>query len=97
KYKTAFVWAKGRPNFGHYHNASAELLMVCTRGSCTPDAKHLESQVQTIERTGRHSEKPEDFRAMIDRMYPHGKRIELFRRGEAPESWEIWGNEAKVI
>lgn len=96
KYKTAFVWAKGRTNFGHYHTADAELLLVATRGSgITPDAEKRERQVQAVERTGRHSEKPEEFRAMVDRLYTHGKRIELFRRGEAPSGWEIWGNEAK--
>jgi N6-adenosine-specific RNA methylase IME4 len=94
KYKTAFVWSKGRPNFGHYHNASAELLLVCTRGSCTPDADKREQQVQAIERTGRHSAKPEDFRALIDRLYTNGNRIELFRRGDAPAGWDVWGNEA---
>ena len=93
-YKTAFVWAKGRPNFGHYHNASAELLLVCTRGSGVPDADKREDQVQTIARTGKHSSKPEEFRKLIDRLYATGKRIELFRRGQAPKGWAIWGNEA---
>jgi N6-adenosine-specific RNA methylase IME4 len=100
QYKTAFVWAKGRPNFGHYHNANAELLIVATRGSCTPDADKRESQVQAIERTARHSEKPEEFRAMIDRLYSRGRAIELFRRGEkiktSVREWDIWGNEAKA-
>ena len=93
RYKTSFVWAKGRPNFGHYHNASAELLLVCTRGSCTPDADRREDQVQQVERTGRHSAKPEDFRDLIERLYQHGERVELFRRGEAPDGWTVWGNE----
>lgn len=93
KYKTAFVWSKGRPNFGHYHTADAELLLVATRGSCTPDAEKRDRQVQAVERTGKHSSKPEEFRALIDRLY-RGKRIELFRRGAAPDGWAIWGNEA---
>jgi N6-adenosine-specific RNA methylase IME4 len=92
-YKTAFVWLKVRPNFGHYHNCNAELLLVCTKGSATPFIDERESQVQTIERVERHSAKPEEFRAMIDRLYPVGPRIELFRRGDAPEGWEVWGNE----
>ena len=37
RYKTCFVWDKIGPNFGNYHSARHELLMVCTRGSCTPD------------------------------------------------------------
>jgi N6-adenosine-specific RNA methylase IME4 len=94
KYKTAFVWAKGRPNMGHYHQADAELLLVATRGSCTPDVDTRETQVQLVKRTGRHSAKPEDFRDMIDRMYPHGARVELFARSAAPDGWCVWGNEA---
>jgi N6-adenosine-specific RNA methylase IME4 len=94
KYKTAIVWHKQRANLGNYHNASAELLLVCTRGSCTPDSDERPDQVQSIAR-GRHSEKPEAFRELIDRMYQHGPRIELFRRGEAPEGWRVWGNEAE--
>jgi N6-adenosine-specific RNA methylase IME4 len=92
-YKTAFVWSKGRPNFGHYHNASAEMLMVCTRGSCTPEIDKRENQVQAIERTGKHSGKPEEFRELVSRLYPSGPRIELFRRGAAPKGWDVFGNE----
>lgn len=95
RYKTSFVWAKGRPNMGHYHDASAELLLICTRGSCTPDSDKREHQVQQINRTGRHSAKPKSFREMIDRLYPHGQRIELFRRGPAVGTWEAWGNESE--
>ena len=93
KYKTAIVWSKQRSNLGHYHNASAELLLVCTRGSCTPDGEKRPDQVQVIPRTGRHSEKPEEFRELVDTMYPSGPRVELFRRGEAPAGWKVWGNE----
>jgi N6-adenosine-specific RNA methylase IME4 len=95
KYKTAFVWDKGRGSFGHYHTAEVELLLVCTRGSCTPDSDKRENQAQRWERA-EHSRKPDAARAMIDRLYPHGPRIELFRRGVAPEGWSVWGNEADV-
>jgi len=93
-YKTAFVWDKGRSTFGHYHTASAELLFVCTRGSAVPDAATREPQVIRAER-GRHSEKPTEFRALIDRLYTAGRRIELFRRGDAPSGWDVWGHEAE--
>jgi N6-adenosine-specific RNA methylase IME4 len=90
-YKTAFVWHKDRGSFGHYHRADAELLLVCTRGSCTPDSGKRESQVQSFART-KHSAKPEEFRALIDRLWPHGPRIELFSRGPAP-GWMQWGSQ----
>jgi N6-adenosine-specific RNA methylase IME4 len=93
KYKTAFVWDKQRGTFGHYHKAEAELLLVCTRGSCTPDADAKENQIQRWPRA-EHSRKPEEARQMIDRMYLHGPKVELFARGSAPLPWNVWGNEA---
>lgn len=93
-YKTAIVWDKDRSNVGNYHNASAELLLICTRGSGTPETDVRPDQVQHVPHPGRHSAKPEEFREMIDAMYPSGPRIELFRRGEAPDGWAVWGNEA---
>ena len=92
KYKTSFVWDKVRHNFGHYNSVRHELLLVCTRGSCTPDATELFDSVQSIEKSRTHSEKPEEFRTIIDTLYPHGKRLELFSRTQA-EGWEVWGNE----
>jgi N6-adenosine-specific RNA methylase IME4 len=94
KYKTAFVWDKGRPNFGNYHDASAELLIVATRGSGVPEIDERMRQIQTWPHPGEHSRKPEEARQMIDKLYPNGPRIELFRRGEAPAGWDVWGNEA---
>lgn len=95
KYKTSFVWDKVKHNMGHYNSVRHELLLICTKGSCMPDAKELIDSVQSIERTNKHSEKPEEFRAIIDRLYLHGKKLELFRRGKAPKGWEVWGNESK--
>lgn len=95
KYKAAFIWDKVKHNMGHYNSVRHELLLICTKGSCTPDVMKLFDSVQVIERTDKHSEKPEEFRAIIDTLYPHGPRIELFRRGDAPEGWMVWGNEVE--
>jgi len=92
RYKTSFVWDKMRHNFGHYNSVRHEMLLICTKGSCTPDNGKLYDSVQSIERSDVHSEKPEEFRRIIDDLYPHGKRIELFARTKA-EGWENWGNE----
>ena len=92
KYKACFVWDKRRHNLGHYNSVRHEFLLVCTRGNCQPDVAHLVDSVQSIERSGKHSEKPQEFRALIDASYPYGNRIELFAR-QAHEGWEAWGNE----
>jgi N6-adenosine-specific RNA methylase IME4 len=91
-YKTSFVWDKIKHNFGHYNSVRHEFLLVCTRGSCTPDVKKLFDSVLTIERSGKHSKKPQEFREIIETLYTHGKRIELFARAAA-EGWETYGNE----
>lgn len=92
EYKTSFVWDKVKHNMGHYNSVRHEFLLVCTRGRCVPDVPTLIDSVQTIERSDKHSEKPEEFRSMIDLLYPSGKRIELFSRTSA-KGWDAWGNE----
>ena len=91
KYKTSFVWDKVKHNMGHYNSVRHELLLVCTRGSCLPDDRKLVDSVQTIERTT-HSTKPEEFRKIIETLYPHGKRLELFARKQSP-GWDVYGNQ----
>jgi N6-adenosine-specific RNA methylase IME4/ParB-like chromosome segregation protein Spo0J len=92
QYKTSFVWDKVAHNFGHYNSVRHEFLLVCTRGSCTPEVKKLFDSVMSIERTDNHSEKPEEFRNIIDTIYPTGDRIELFARKQVA-GWNAWGNE----
>lgn len=93
-YKASFVWDKVKHNMGHYNSVRHEFLLVCTRGSCTPDVVELVDSVQSIERTT-HSTKPEEFRTIIDTLYPHGKRLELFARVETP-NWDTYGNELQA-
>jgi N6-adenosine-specific RNA methylase IME4 len=94
QYKASFIWDKMLHNLGHYNSVRHELLLVCTRGSCLPDNPKLYDSVVSIER-GEHSVKPDEFRQMIDDLYPNGARIELFARRPAP-GWVVWGNEAKI-
>lgn len=94
EYKTSFVWDKQLHNMGHYNSVRHEFLLVCTRGSCTPDNMKLFDSVQSIERK-EHSEKPEEFRQIIEALYTHGDRIELFARKKS-DGWETWGNEPTI-
>ena len=94
EYKTSFVWDKVKHNMGHYNSVRHEFLLVCVRGSCTPDNPHLFDSVQTIERT-EHSVKPDGFRNIIDTLYTTGNRIELFARNSS-DGWKVWGNEPTI-
>ena len=92
KYKSSFIWDKVKHNMGHYNSVRHELLLVCTRGCCTPDNNKLYDSVVSEERT-EHSKKPETFRKIIDDLYPRGSRVELFARSPA-DGWEVWGNQS---
>lgn len=91
-YRTSFVWDKVKHNFGHYNSVRHEFLLVCVRGSYTPQVGKLFDSVQSIERTDTHSQKPEEFRQIIETLYPQASKIELFARQRA-NGWESWGNE----
>lgn len=92
KYKTQFIWNKCKGNVGNYSSVRHEHLILATKGSCIPDTTERPSSVQTIERTGRHSEKPEEFRSLIEQLYTYGNKMELFAR-KVVEGWEAYGNE----
>jgi N6-adenosine-specific RNA methylase IME4 len=94
EYKASFVWDKIKHNMGHYNSVRHELLLVCVRGSCQPDERKLFDSVVSEERTN-HSQKPETFRQIIDTIYLHGKRIELFARTKV-DGWDVYGNEASL-
>ena len=90
-YKTLFTWDKIRSFFGHYNAVAQEFLLLGTKGSCLPDCNTLPHSVVSVKR-GRHSEKPEEFRQIIDTLYKYGNKVELFARKQT-EGWEIYGNE----
>lgn len=95
QYKTHIIWNKQKGTLGNYVSPRHELLFIATKGSCTPDVTDRPNSVQTIERTGRHSEKPEEFRQIIEQLYTYGNKIELFARKKV-EGWESYGNELSV-
>lgn len=97
-YKQNIVWDKVLGASGHYHHGNHEHLLICTRGSCTPDqdANWLDS-VQVIRRRAdlEHSEKPEEFRQIIERLWTHGPYVELFGRKRV-KGWDVMGNDARL-
>jgi len=94
KYKASMVWDKVKHNVGHYVSVRHELLLICTKGS-PPKVPRLVDSVYEEPRT-KHSRKPAYFSKLIMDLYPEANRVELFRRGEAPDGWSIWGNEAET-
>ena len=88
----AFVWDKQRVNPGHYTLSQCELCLVFKRGRIPrPRGRRDVRQLVSAPR-GRHSEKPQEVRDRIERMFPDQSKIELFARSRAA-GWDSWGEE----
>lgn len=99
-YRTCLIWDKIKPNMGHYSSVRHEILVIAGRGNCSPacDGKTIQSidSVQSIEKSNRHSEKPDEFVDIIEKLYPRHKFLELFHRknGKERKNWTYWGHES---
>ena len=94
EYKTiAFVWDKQKVNPGYYTMSQVEICLVGKRGKITVRGSRNERQFLSEKRRA-HSQKPDEVRNRITRMFPDVRRIELFARVASP-GWSIWGNEVE--
>ena len=89
-YKSSFVWDKVQRDKGQYNSERHDFLLVCTRGSCLPEISELYDSIERVERSEAHSEKPDEFRRIVEALYPSGKRLELFAR-KPVDGWETHG------
>ena len=91
EYKTNIAWVKDRGRgMGWFLKSKHELLLIGVK-SQTPQPAERPDSAQEFDRGKVHSRKPEEFRDLIERMYP-GNKIELFARVERA-GWDTWGNE----
>lgn len=94
EYKTCMVWVKDKIGMGYYARQKHELLLIGTKGKGLelPDSDIRPESVFVAPRLG-HSEKPEKVYEIIETMYPHYGKYEMFARGKR-EGWEVWGDES---
>ena len=96
EYKSSMVWDKVKYNMGYYSSIRHEFIIIAGKGKSTPTAsgKIINSidSVQSIPKSSRHSEKPDEFRKIIETLYPNTKKIQLFARKKYP-GWDNWGQE----
>jgi N6-adenosine-specific RNA methylase IME4/ParB-like chromosome segregation protein Spo0J len=92
EHKSCLVWVKPSIGPGVWVRNRHELLLIATKGSFSPpDPEDRVDSVIEAPR-GRHSEKPACVYELIERMYPHASKLELFARRRRP-GWAVWGNE----
>lgn len=96
RYSTCIIWEKSGLGMGLYARINHEILLIGAKGSPGVPLPANRPASVVKEPKEEHSRKPEAFRTLIETMYPTAKRIELFRRGDAPRGWSVWGNEAEV-
>jgi N6-adenosine-specific RNA methylase IME4 len=89
EFKSSFVWVKSEIGIGNYWRNAHEFLLTAVRGNARRfNDANLPSWIEC--NRGRHSSKPEQVRAMLERASP-GPYLELFAREKA-ERWDAWGN-----
>jgi N6-adenosine-specific RNA methylase IME4 len=92
-YRSNFVWAKDKVGTGYWNRNKHEQLLVATRGNPVAPAPGEQPLSVIHAPRGSHSEKPEAFAMMIERLYPSTPKLEMFARGPRP-GWDVWGNES---
>ena len=92
EYRTNFVWIKDKMGMGYFCRGQHELLLIAKRGEY-PAPEDSNKPISIIEAPRlEHSEKPEEAYKIIEKMYPKGKKVELFGRKKR-EGWELFGQE----
>lgn len=94
-YKTIITWHKeGNVGLGQYYRGRTEHCLFASRGVMpykTIEGKRAQGQTGFIAPRGKHSEKPETMRLMIEKVsYP--PFLELFAR-KAVVGWDCRGDE----
>ncbi len=94
------TWVKGRLSaqrfiphvgMGHLTRGATEHMILATRGKTKDLILSRSIPNVFIAPRGRHSRKPDEAYALIERLAP-GPYLELFAR-EPRDKWQVWGNE----
>ena len=93
EYKSHMVWVKDKAGMGFYPRQMHEPLLIGTKGEPLTPIWVPPSVIHAPR--GKHSEKPDEFRDALEKMYPYWKkknRAEIFAR-EKTTGWTCYGNE----
>lgn len=91
-YRTCAIWNKEIIGMGYWFRNQHEILLVGVKGNMPPPSQSLRVSSILKQKRGKHSKKPEKYRELIEKWYPHLSKIELFAR-ESCQGWDCWGNE----
>lgn len=94
-YKSQAIWDKYYLGLGRYFRYTHEVLLFGTRGKPQPWKYHGQRSMLLFPRT-RHSEKPAETAALVERVLD-GPYLELFARRRPSSNgssgpWRVWGD-----
>ena len=95
-YKTGGAWIKRGPRgklafgTGYILRSASEVFLIGTIGAPEYRSRSVRNVIDAVRRE--HSRKPEEARAMIDRLLPDVYACELFAREPWPGR-DVWGNQ----
>jgi N6-adenosine-specific RNA methylase IME4 len=95
EYKSHCVWVKDRAGTGYWFRNVHELLLVGTKGYIPAPAPGTQWDSVMEAPRGDHSAKPDEFAEMIEQLFPHCARLEMFARTKR-DGWDVWGNEVAI-
>jgi N6-adenosine-specific RNA methylase IME4 len=97
-YKTTLTWVKTTQaggvlggGLGWFFRGATEHVLFGTRGGFAIPAAVREPNVVMATRS-RHSAKPDEFYALLDRLFPGARKIDVFARRQR-DGWDVWGDE----
>ncbi|HEX7071897.1 MAG TPA: MT-A70 family methyltransferase [Rhodothermales bacterium] len=90
RYITMLTWCKTQLGLGSYFRNTTEHVLFGVRGKLP--VLNAQTPTHFVAPRGRHSEKPDAFFELVEKVSP-GARLEMFQRRPRP-GWTGWGSEA---
>jgi N6-adenosine-specific RNA methylase IME4 len=90
QHKTVLTWVKDKFGFGDWLRCQTEHVLMATRGRPTVQLTNESTALFAPVRA--HSEKPDEFYALVEKRCPAPRYCELFAR-RARENWDGHGDE----
>lgn len=91
-YKTCCIWDKEIIGLGYWFRNQHEILLVGIKGDVSPPMPENRHPSVYQEKRGKHSKKPDYYYEIIENMFPHKSKIEMFARDKR-QNWAVWGNQ----
>lgn len=90
--KTTLIWVKDKFGLGRFLRNQHEYCFVCIKGKPMFSGEST-STILNAPR-GKHSEKPNEFYTLVEKICPDPRRLDYFARKKR-NGWDVYGDEVK--